>query len=92
MSFLRKQESGYIEGLDSASKPALSKAEWVRNENSPNHMSQTTNSTKIKDIIWTLFTQTDRVGLNINYNFHIDNNISQFVILRRSRRISPLEQ
>jgi len=27
--------------LDPASKPALSKAEWVRNDNSSNHMSQT---------------------------------------------------
>ena len=38
MPFLRKQESGYIDGLDSASKPALSKAEWVqpKDPNAPN--------------------------------------------------------
>ena len=40
VSFLQKQESRTTDNLDSASKPALSGAEWVRNDNCSNHIWQ----------------------------------------------------
>jgi hypothetical protein len=53
LSFLRKQES-IIEAVDSASKPALSAVEWVRNDSDSNQTRQ--------NVGWALAHRSNMVG------------------------------